>query len=523
MFASKSRFFAYSVVTIFFLFGCSVLKAGAKTIVVGEASDTVSIPGILNNSAITGAASYWSLSGSNLFASSTSYNVGIGTTAPAAGLKLSVNGNLSSSGVVSFTGVTYAGGGNRVLTVDNAGVLNAAALPTDIYWTGTATNLNATTGRTSLGLGSVATLNTVTSAYIRDATIVDADISAGANIASTKIQNGTYFITSAGTSGQVWTSDGDGPGYWNVPSASGLTGSGSTNSIPKWTSGSALGNSSIYDNGTNIGIGTTNPVVKLGIASTGEFLRMIETAASAANYQSWYKNTGARRGYFGFPTASSNVIELKNEASGNIGLTAAYIGIGTTAPGAKLDVSGAIRGTSITDSSLTGVSGGIVSVDASGTLTSSAVPGTNGNTIRSNGTSWVANNNLYNNGTNVGIGTTTPGTYRLKVSGDVAANSFIYNSDRKLKDNIADLDDPLGKIMALRGVSFTWKENGRKSLGLIAQEVEQVYPELVTESNDIKAVQYGNLVAPLIEAVKAQQHQIESLEKRISELENSGK
>jgi len=71
----------------------------------------------------------------------------------------------------------------------------------DIYWTGTATNLNASTGRTSLGLGSLATLSSVTSAYITDGTIVNADISSSAAIAASKIQYGSYFITSAGTSG----------------------------------------------------------------------------------------------------------------------------------------------------------------------------------------------------------------------------------------------------------------------------------------------------------------------------------
>lgn len=71
----------------------------------------------------------------------------------------------------------------------------------------------------------------------------------------------------------------------------------------------------------------------------------------------------------------------------------------------------------------------------------------------------------------------------------------------------------------MRGVTFDWRADGRPSLGLIAQEVEKVFPELVSQGEGMKAVQYGNLVAPLIEAVKEQQRIISNLEARIMILE----
>ncbi|HVT75335.1 MAG TPA: tail fiber domain-containing protein [Candidatus Paceibacterota bacterium] len=93
-------------------------------------------------------------------------------------------------------------------------------------------------------------------------------------------------------------------------------------------------------------------------------------------------------------------------------------------------------------------------------------------------------------------------------------------SDRRLKTNIATIDDPIGKIQQIDGVTFDWKDSGKHSVGVIAQDVEQVFPELVTTDpkTGYKAVQYQNLVAPLIEAVKAQQKEIDTLKSEIEAL-----
>ncbi len=108
----------------------------------------------------------------------------------------------------------------------------------------------------------------------------------------------------------------------------------------------------------------------------------------------------------------------------------------------------------------------------------------------------------------------------LRVDENSYSNAFFYDSDRKLKDNILPLNNSLSNILKLEGVSFTWKKNGTKSVGLIAQDVEKVYPELVATNSEtgLKSVEYGNLVAPLIEAVKAQQKEIESLKREVEAL-----
>ena len=121
---------------------------------------------------------------------------------------------------------------------------------------------------------------------------------------------------------------------------------------------------------------------------------------------------------------------------------------------------------------------------------------------------------VLDNGT-VAINKVIP-AYTLDVNGTVGATAYYYTSDRNLKTRIQPISGALESILRLEGVSFTWKRDGTKSLGLIAQDVEQVYPELVHEAEDgTKSVKYGNLVAPLIEAVKEQQQQIDALKAEI--------
>ena len=127
---------------------------------------------------------------------------------------------------------------------------------------------------------------------------------------------------------------------------------------------------------------------------------------------------------------------------------------------------------------------------------------------------------------NVGIGKTNP-AQKLDVtgngifSGSVTANSFLYSSDKSLKTNIQPLQDSLSKVQQLQGVSFDWKLTGDKSIGLIAQDVEKVFPELVSGAEGSKAVAYGNIVAVLVEAIKEQQKQIEELKTQIQELKEN--
>ena len=97
----------------------------------------------------------------------------------------------------------------------------------------------------------------------------------------------------------------------------------------------------------------------------------------------------------------------------------------------------------------------------------------------------------------------------------ITAGSFLYNSDRRLKTEIEGLGgiEALRKILELQGVSFRWIRSDVADVGFIAQDVERVFPELVKTDprTGIKSVQYGNLIAPVVEAVKYQNSEIEKL------------
>lgn len=122
------------------------------------------------------------------------------------------------------------------------------------------------------------------------------------------------------------------------------------------------------------------------------------------------------------------------------------------------------------------------------------------------GSSWTRLN--YNN---YGVYTNSP----------VRATAFLYSSDYRLKKNIETITNALDDVQKLEGVRFEWKDKNKvgKNFGMIAQDVEKILPELVsTDDNGMKAIQYGNIVAVLIEAIKEQQKQLDYLEEEIERL-----
>ena len=266
----------------------------------------------------------------------------------------------------------------------------------------------------------------------------------------------------------------------------------------------------------------------------------------------------------GNPSGGSSVIKSVHieKVSGVYPDANGNVGIGTTAPSATLDVTGNAQigrsGQTVpTDSYLRLAvgdgTGPVIKMFSDSSATNAMTSGIqlntygtgkfagfmmNDNGIASNSTtrefyigdsgsgikigSW-GNNPLTNTATsftskmfldasgNVGIGTTSP-SYKLHVNGS-AGGSDGWNSlsDARFKVSIETLEDSLDKILQLRGVSYEFNhekfkdrnfEKGRQ-VGLIAQETEKVFPEVVrTDGKGFKSIAYPNLISPLIEAFK---------------------
>jgi len=119
-----------------------------------------------------------------------------------------------------------------------------------------------------------------------------------------------------------------------------------------------------------------------------------------------------------------------------------------------------------------------------------------------------------------------PWLFTIDPSGNCTTRGVLYQtSDIRFKENIIAIDSPIEKIMQMRGVYFnTFIEKDRRRIGVIAQEIEQVLPEVVftdrTEDKH-KSVAYGDIIAILIEGIKEQQSTIQSQAEEIASLKTS--
>jgi hypothetical protein len=137
--------------------------------------------------------------------------------------------------------------------------------------------------------------------------------------------------------------------------------------------------------------------------------------------------------------------------------------------------------------------------------------GTSNQLLQVQGGAYISNN--------LGIGTTNA-TSRLQVQGDVLVSGIItstdYNSasDINLKKNIKPFENALDKVIQINGVTFEWKKTNLQSAGIIAQDVEKVFPELVRDG-DFKTVNYNGLIGVLVESIKELKQEIEDLKTKL--------
>jgi endosialidase-like protein len=126
------------------------------------------------------------------------------------------------------------------------------------------------------------------------------------------------------------------------------------------------------------------------------------------------------------------------------------------------------------------------------------------------------------NAGNVGVWTSAPGaTFEVAATKTTLADAWTIRSSARFKENIQPIASALQKTEQLRGVSFDYKQTGKHSIGFIAEEVAEVLPEAVQRdgNGEIVGLDYNRITPLLLEALKAQQKVIESLEQRVRKLE----
>lgn len=232
---------------------------------------------------------------------------------------------------------------------------------------------------------------------------------------------------------------------------------------------------------------------------------------------SGYNNTtGEYNVFFGLESGNQNTSGTFNHFYGNtagkyntIGSCNIYIGVGAGSSYVNGN-SNTIVGSNSGTGSTTGNNNIIIGVNRNVPITN----GSNQLVIGAGSTNWIVGNSSYN----IGIGTTNP-TQKLHVVGNILASGTVTaSSDVKLKTNIKPIENALDKVLSLNGVIYERVDNSDSQIGLIAQEVEKVIPEVVYPKNspdETKSIAYANLVALLIEAIKEQNVKIKELERKI--------
>jgi len=247
----------------------------------------------------------------------------------------------------------------------------------------------------------------------------------------------------------------------------------------------------------NVGIGTMSPQTQLHVV--GGDVRITPSLGD-----DWDFNPGISGLWFNNATDGRNVMKLQSDAPSNsIVANATGVGIGTAAPERQLHMKGTNAVFRMDRPSDTAAFM-IVRTNSSGTPLKNFVVGTNASA--SNVGEFVINDLGASVG---GAGTrrmTIGNTGNVTFTGSVTATSHITASSARFKKDIETLAKTSEAVEKLRGVHFAWKDSGQTSVGLIAEEVAKVYPELVEfENGEAKGVNYSALVAVLVEAHKEQQ------------------
>jgi hypothetical protein len=256
--------------------------------------------------------------------------------------------------------------------------------------------------------------------------------------------------------------------------------------------GAAVSEKMRIDSSGNVGIGIA-PVSGARLTlGTGAVANEILSFAPASGGNAELRNTSST-GSFTFTNSDGSSEKMRIDSAGNVG-------INITNPGQKLTVQGDGSGTS----------------DVVRIIYGNGSHSGNGLNIRAANSGKV----LYAEGS-VGAGfaeitTAYNANPNFRISGDVVAYA---TSDKRFKDNLETIENPINKINKLNGYTFDWNNKQDvykgKDYGVVAQEVEKIMPELVdTRFDGYKAVKYEKLIPLLIESIKELEARVKELEKK---------
>ena len=198
---------------------------------------------------------------------------------------------------------------------------------------------------------------------------------------------------------------------------------------------------------------------------------------------------------------------LTNIAADNVDLTGTYqdlAGINVSGPGVALTVANSVSaGGSVTAADFYGDGSGLTNIQADNVDLTGTYQSLAGLELTGPGIALTITNDVSIGGS-VFVGET------------IYAQEYDSLSDANLKENILVLENALDSLSGISGVSYTWKDSGKETIGVIAQEVERVYPELVNEGEHL-TVNYNGLIGVLIEAVKELNEKVEDLQRQLDE------
>jgi hypothetical protein len=290
--------------------------------------------------------------------------------------------------------------------------------------------------------------------------------------------------TSAGAAGQVLTSNGSGTFWSNVVNT---TSSYTFTGVHTHTSNVLINGAQLTVNGANFTVNNANMILNGGLVANGYYGTSGQVLTSNGTGIYWTSVSGS---------------------SISLDMNTAYSFSNNISFGKGIYANGSI-----------GSAGQVLTSNGSVVYWSVGGVTTQANNTDSQSFYFPMSNVVSGAWTNGVVSNTQ--LYFQPSTGTLNAVDFNSFSDIRKKKDIVKVENPLDIISKLNGVKFNWVESNKPSLGLIAQEVERVLPQLVNDSEGVKTLNYNGIIAVLVESVKEQQNEINRL-KQIIESQQGG-